>query len=200
MPEGEGEEECVGQKLKFNAMFTAGTVSVPLSMMFWGKGDRFERREVGAIGLVVVVYGRVRALANRIRRRLTRTWSLACSSAAGARDFHLAFPVLRTLEAHDVFWNVAQRDEYGVRFEHGDVLLALMHKAGCSVRALFYGLAGLSAVFMMSTNNYVWGKYLDPPEKEEYVEEAEMESGGDGELAKVQSSTALKGWSISAFR
>ena len=37
MPEGEGEEECVGQKLKFNAMFTAGTVSVPLSMMFWGR-------------------------------------------------------------------------------------------------------------------------------------------------------------------
>ena len=37
MLEGEGEEECVGQKLKFNAMFTAGTVSVPLSMMFWGR-------------------------------------------------------------------------------------------------------------------------------------------------------------------
>ena len=37
MLEAEGEEECVGQKLKFNAMFTAGTVSVPLSMMFWGR-------------------------------------------------------------------------------------------------------------------------------------------------------------------
>ena len=37
MLEGEGEGEWGGERLKFNAMFTAGTVSVPLSMMFWGR-------------------------------------------------------------------------------------------------------------------------------------------------------------------
>ena len=42
------DDECNAQKLKLNAMYTAGTVSVPLSMMFWGslidkKGVKFTR-------------------------------------------------------------------------------------------------------------------------------------------------------------
>ena len=192
MAVAEGEEECVGQKLKFNAMFTAGTVSVPLSMMFWGrlidlKGVKWVR----LVSLSLFTVGCVLFAESDSKTFDAYVVSCAFLGSGGAGFFISHFQFCEHWR-HTMYFGMSH-SATNMAFDSSTVTFyafEAMHKAGCSVRALFYGLAGLSAVFMMSTNNYVWGKYLDPPEKEEYVEEAEMESGGDGELAKVQSSRA----------
>ena len=161
MLEGEGEEECMGQKLKFNAMFTAGTVSVPLSMMFWGrlidlKGVKWVR----LVSLSLFTVGCVLFAESDSKTFDAYVVSCVFLGSGGAGFFISHFQFCEHWR-HTMYFGMSH-SATNMAFDSSTVTFyafEAMHKAGCSVRALFYGLAGLSAVFMMSTNNYVWGKY-----------------------------------------
>ena len=190
----------MGQKLKFNAMFTAGTVSVPLSMMFWGR--LIDLKGVKWVRLVSLSLFTVGCVLFECDSKTFDAYVVSCAFlGSGGAGFFISHFQFCEHWRHTMYFGMSH-SATNMAFDSSTVTFYAFRrciKAGCSVRALFYGLAGLSAVFMMSTNNYVWGKYLDPPEKEEYVEEAEMESGGMVNLRRFKV-LAPKGWSTWAFR
>jgi len=164
--DNDDDDECNAQKLKFNAMYTAGTVSVPLSMMFWGslidkKGVKFTR----AVSLCLFTVGCV-LFAESDSKRFDGFVAACVFLGAGGAGFFLSHFQFCEHWRHTKYFGMSH-SVTNMAFDSSTVTFyafEAIHKAGvCSVRQLFYGLAGISVAFIISTNKYVWGAYLDPP-------------------------------------
>ena len=183
----EYEEDCNEQKLKFNAMYTAGTASVPTSMMFWGyfidrKGVQITR----FLALTLFIIGSI--LFAEADSKEFDTYVIACVflNAGGAGFFlsHFAFcDHFRQTKyfglAHSLI-NCAFDSSTATFFMFEEI-----HRVGATIKELFYGLACVAFMFMMSTNTYVWGEYLEAPKQAEQ-EETCLEKQLEGEMREEE--------------
>ena len=107
---------------------------------------------------------------------------------------------MRALETDKVFWVVTLDDKHGV--DSSTVTFyafEAMHKwkeEVFSIRAMFYGLGLLAALFAATTNEYVWGRFLNLPETAEVMAEKEEglveETKEESEDKKARCSIAWK--------
>ena len=86
-----GDGTCNARQLKFNAMYTGGTVSVPLSMMFWGVllDSKIGAKRVRWMSLMLFIVGCV-----LLRESDTRTFDAYIAAcvllSSGGAGFFLA--------------------------------------------------------------------------------------------------------------
>lgn len=198
--DNDDDDECNAQKLKFNAMYTAGTVSVPLSMMFWGslidkKGVKFTR----AVSLCLFTVGCV-LFAESDSKRFDGFVAACVFLGAGGAGFFLSHFQFCEHWRHTKYFGMSH-SVTNMAFDSSTVTFyafEAIHKAGvCSVRQLFYGLAGISVAFIISTNKYVWGAYLDPPlsnddDCDDGKNDSMMENGVEDDFDNAQDNSRAK--------
>ncbi len=174
-----GDGTCNARQLKFNAMYTGGTVSVPLSMMFWGVllDSKIGAKRVRWMSLMLFIVGCV--LFAESDTRTFDAYIAACVllSSGGAGFFLSHFQFCEHWKQTKYFG--LSHSMINMAFDSSTVTFyafEAMHKwkeEVFSIRAMFYGLGLLAALFAATTNEYVWGRFLNLPETAEVMAEKE---------------------------